>query len=265
MKLFKLTYLFILLFILYDQSNCKGKYLTRSHAISESTSPPCTPSPEGDLNFSKKNNTQSLSSSSSPSAYLEVPLQRNWQDKQTIIMNGGEANENQNDLHSEYELGHVHAKPLLPINVSDGISCKDVNDNTIIALPLNTIEHHEADTHSNDYPECIEGPVIANIEDDLDDGVNGIGGRKGRHTVHTKNAKPRGKGNVHHISHENIDNIDNAEFKDGSIEYYTDQSGVDLLQFFKNTLNKNSKDRHMLLRIERELSALAQDEKYVIS
>lgn len=48
-------------------------------------------------------------------------------------------------------------------------------------------------------------------------------------------------------------------------EHFTDQNGVDLLQFFKITLNKNTKDRSMLLRIEKELASLAQDESYVLS
>lgn len=50
----------------------------------------------------------------------------------------------------------------------------------------------------------------------------------------------------------------------GSVgEHFTDQNGVDLLQFFKITLNKNTKDRSMLLRIEKELASLTQDESYV--
>lgn len=48
---------------------------------------------------------------------------------------------------------------------------------------------------------------------------------------------------------------------ESSTEHFTDQSGVDLLQFFKITLNKNAKDRYMLLRVEKELAALAQDQR----
>jgi hypothetical protein len=49
-------------------------------------------------------------------------------------------------------------------------------------------------------------------------------------------------------------------FTDSSTEQFTDQSGVDLVQFFKETLNKNSKDRTMLISIENDLLALASDE-----
>lgn len=47
--------------------------------------------------------------------------------------------------------------------------------------------------------------------------------------------------------------------RDNSCEQFTDQSGVNLIQFFKETLNKNFKDRNMLMKIEKELLALAMD------
>ncbi|XP_055528686.1 protein encore isoform X2 [Wyeomyia smithii] len=47
--------------------------------------------------------------------------------------------------------------------------------------------------------------------------------------------------------------------RDNSCEQFTDQSGVNLIQFFKETLNKNFKDRNMLIKIEKELQALAMD------
>lgn len=50
-----------------------------------------------------------------------------------------------------------------------------------------------------------------------------------------------------------------STISDSSTDQFTDQSGVDLLQFFKETLNKNAKDRNMLMKIERELHVLALD------
>lgn len=62
-------------------------------------------------------------------------------------------------------------------------------------------------------------------------------------------------------SSDNHSSVDQAASQDaGGGEHLTDQNGVDLLQFFKITLNKNTKDRAMLIRIEKELSAFAQDE-----
>ena len=46
--------------------------------------------------------------------------------------------------------------------------------------------------------------------------------------------------------------------RDSSSEQF-DQNGIDLVQFFKETLNKNTKDRNMLMKIERDLLQLAVD------
>ena len=48
--------------------------------------------------------------------------------------------------------------------------------------------------------------------------------------------------------------------RDSSSEQFVDQNGIDLVQFFKETLNKNAKDRNMLMKIERDLSQLAVDQ-----
>lgn len=53
----------------------------------------------------------------------------------------------------------------------------------------------------------------------------------------------------------------NKLLPDNSFEQFTDQSGVDLIKFFRETLNKNAKDRSMLLKIEKELHDLATDRK----
>jgi encore-like protein len=48
---------------------------------------------------------------------------------------------------------------------------------------------------------------------------------------------------------------------DSSTEQYTDGTGVDLQQFIADTLNRNQKDRILLLKIEQELVSLAKDNK----
>lgn len=47
--------------------------------------------------------------------------------------------------------------------------------------------------------------------------------------------------------------------RDSSTEHYTDCTGIDLHQFIIDTLNKNAKDRVMMLKIEQELVTLAKD------
>lgn len=50
------------------------------------------------------------------------------------------------------------------------------------------------------------------------------------------------------------------QISDSSTEQFTDSNGVDLIGFFKETLNKNIKDRNTLLQIEEDLIDLV-DEK----
>lgn len=48
--------------------------------------------------------------------------------------------------------------------------------------------------------------------------------------------------------------------RDSSSEQFVDQNGIDLVQFFKETLNKNAKDRNMLMKIERDMLQLSVDQ-----
>lgn len=48
---------------------------------------------------------------------------------------------------------------------------------------------------------------------------------------------------------------------ENSSEQYTDFGGTDLLTFFRDTLNKNPKDRHILLKIEKDMMDFVQDKK----
>ena len=41
-------------------------------------------------------------------------------------------------------------------------------------------------------------------------------------------------------------------------EIYTDSTGTDLTQFIINTLNKNSKDRVLMLKLEQEMTNLVK-------
>lgn len=49
--------------------------------------------------------------------------------------------------------------------------------------------------------------------------------------------------------------------RESSCEQYTDHNGISLINFFRETLNKNAKDRNMLLKIEKELYSLASDKR----
>lgn len=56
--------------------------------------------------------------------------------------------------------------------------------------------------------------------------------------------------------------MNDSLFPDNSSEqYFTDTTGVDLERFIPETLNKNAKDRALMLRIEQELVSLAKDDR----
>lgn len=119
-----------------------------------------------------------------------------------------------------------------------------------------------------------------NLESNVDKDKECIGGsneslnRKNRNAPNAKGGNSSGKGRMgkHNSSgNSSLELPTSNNYGQSSTQYdfgdfndhWTDQNGVDLLQFFKITLNKNPKDRHMLLRIENELATLARDEKYV--
>ena len=51
---------------------------------------------------------------------------------------------------------------------------------------------------------------------------------------------------------------------DSSTELYTDSTGIDLEQFIAETINRNQKDRTVLLKIEKDLIEFARDRQKVI-
>ena len=52
-------------------------------------------------------------------------------------------------------------------------------------------------------------------------------------------------------------------YLDSSTELYTDSTGIDLEQFIAETINRNQKDRTVLLKIEKDLIEFAKDRQKV--
>ena len=48
---------------------------------------------------------------------------------------------------------------------------------------------------------------------------------------------------------------------DSSTETYTDSTGIDLEEFIRTTLNKNPKDRVMLMKLETEMHNFIKESK----
>lgn len=108
---------------------------------------------------------------------------------------------------------------------------------------------------------------VTDSKDRSIDEPNDMVNRKNRNNPNVKGVKaPRtkhGAGSVDFPGNHSSNDYTAHESSIGAGEHFTDQNGVDLLQFFKITLNKNTKDRSMLLRIEKELASLVQDDSYV--
>ncbi|XP_016838556.1 cAMP-regulated phosphoprotein 21 isoform X2 [Nasonia vitripennis] len=75
--------------------------------------------------------------------------------------------------------------------------------------------------------------------------------------------------NRHKLRHQNsssqgsYDSASPSLSRDSSTELYTDSTGIDLEQFIAETINRNQKDRTVLLKIEKDLIEFAKDRQKV--
>ncbi|XP_008560142.1 R3H domain-containing protein 1 isoform X1 [Microplitis demolitor] len=76
-------------------------------------------------------------------------------------------------------------------------------------------------------------------------------GSRTRHKLRHQNSSSQGSGS--------LDSVSPCLSRDNSTELYTDSTGIDLEQFIAVTINRNQKDRSVLLKIERELIEFAKD------
>ncbi|XP_077263442.1 uncharacterized protein LOC143898113 isoform X1 [Temnothorax americanus] len=75
-------------------------------------------------------------------------------------------------------------------------------------------------------------------------------------------------GSRHKLRHQNssqgsYDSASPCLSRDSSTELYTDSTGIDLEQFIAETINRNQKDRTVLLKIEKDLIEFAKDRQKV--
>ncbi|KAG7210327.1 hypothetical protein KM043_011865 [Ampulex compressa] len=75
-------------------------------------------------------------------------------------------------------------------------------------------------------------------------------------------------GSRHKLRHQNssqgsFDSASPCLSRDSSTELYTDSTGIDLEQFIAETINRNQKDRTVLLKIEKDLIEFAKDRQKV--
>ncbi|XP_055707893.1 protein encore isoform X9 [Phlebotomus papatasi] len=313
----------------------KGKHLTRSHAMRESTSPPRTPTPRSDLLTSTASSpmtssvntsvsqacgdiapatssesrlhVQSSATSTSPTSgspspnLLDTPsvivTQQSQQQSQTsppIIFSTDDGGRSQLDVDfpkltppkskSPRNMGDNNKSNVAQQTSPKAPTSNHTNSGTnteTIAIPNH--HHHHHHRHPNNSPGNVSpcsqhssnggGCAAINVVDtspipspqgthSYEKEGGGRSMREGQCNYEGEGESPPdgpggGRGNAERGGGKKHRNGPSA--KDNSSEQYTDQSGVDLIQFFKETLNKNLKDRTMLLRIEKELLALVYD------
>ncbi|KAH8303841.1 hypothetical protein KR018_011625 [Drosophila ironensis] len=80
-------------------------------------------------------------------------------------------------------------------------------------------------------------------------GGGGGGGNMSSNNINSNNSSNNTSGFISRVFHQS----------ENSSEQYTDYGGTDLLMFFRDTLNKNPKDRNILLKIEKDLMDFVQE------
>ncbi|KAL5289953.1 R3HDM1 family protein [Megaselia abdita] len=305
----------------------KTKYLTRSHAMREATSPPRTPTPRSDRNSDFNginNNDTGVSESkmhlqSSPTKFVDCvgalpPVIVTSQNQcQTGDNNGAviceadfpkltppkssknSRNTNTNTKDQSHHQNNNNSCRDISSNRSDNSNSSSKSD-VLLSPPRSGYNNKKASdnekTNGNDYSQIITNdPLASPPRNDsqnsftVDENQNDTGGRvssssssthsstgpKKFHKLNTPNStsnskgsKPRLKNMGSSSSCEGVNSNSNSTSgfisRDSSTEQFTDSNGVDLIGFFKETLNKNIKDRNTLLQIEEDLIDLV-DEK----
>lgn len=152
---------------------------------------------------------------------------------------------------------------------STELSSKTVDVPKITTSPANAMCTIKVSIATDQQHSSLDQLNVTDSKDKSIDEATDMANRKNRNNPNLKGAKvPRTKHGACSLdlpsSHSSNDYAAH-DSGSGAGDHFTDQNGVDLLQFFKITLNKNTKDRSMLLRIEKELASFAQDESYVWS
>nr|XP_023018412.1 cAMP-regulated phosphoprotein 21 [Leptinotarsa decemlineata] len=107
-------------------------------------------------------------------------------------------------------------------------------------------------------PKCVKNQE-RNINNNLMNINNNVLGSP--NTLSVSRTSSRGKLRQQSSSQGSFESLSNSPClsRDSSCEQYTDTTGVDLEKFIPDTLNRNAKDRALMLRIEQELVNLAKD------
>nr|XP_036672348.1 protein encore isoform X2 [Drosophila suzukii] len=315
------------------RGNMKGKHLTRSHAMRESTSPPRTPTPraaseqqqlQGESHEHNNNNNNINSKAQSTgrgnSPLMETPAvivtsqqpqqqlqQQNVPQKpqQNVPLSneaefpklsppkksGGQHNRtNSNGSGMEYNNNSGTKKFVVDLK-ANGLDNKQHNSSSTGVIYNSGMNYKAADRHDRHerHEMSSQNSNLSNNHDEEPyhyEPRGGGGGKKHRANTNAKGNKPRlknlggsssgsidlggngggggGNGNGNNMSNNGLSNNSSNNTsgfisRENSSEQYTDYGGTDLMVFFRDTLNKNPKDRNILLKIEKDLIDFVQE------
>ncbi|XP_039489246.1 protein encore isoform X5 [Drosophila santomea] len=319
------------------RGNMKGKHLTRSHAMRESTSPPRTPTPraaseqqqlQGEPHeHNNNNNNNNINSSSKAqsagrgnSPLMETPAvivtSQQPQQQQCVPpkpqqnvplsneaefpklsppkKSGGQHNRtNSNGGGMEYNNNNSSNKKFVVDLKANGLDNKPHNNSSTGVIYNSGMNYKAAERHDRHerHEMSSQNSNLSNNHDEESyhyEPRGGGGGKKHRANTNAKGNKPRlknlggsssgsidlggggGNGNGSNMSNNNGLSNNSSNNTSGFIsrvfhqsenssEQYTDYGGTDLLVFFRDTLNKNLKDRNILLKIEKDLIDFVQE------
>ncbi|XP_039489247.1 protein encore isoform X6 [Drosophila santomea] len=314
------------------RGNMKGKHLTRSHAMRESTSPPRTPTPraaseqqqlQGEPHeHNNNNNNNNINSSSKAqsagrgnSPLMETPAvivtSQQPQQQQCVPpkpqqnvplsneaefpklsppkKSGGQHNRtNSNGGGMEYNNNNSSNKKFVVDLKANGLDNKPHNNSSTGVIYNSGMNYKAAERHDRHerHEMSSQNSNLSNNHDEESyhyEPRGGGGGKKHRANTNAKGNKPRlknlggsssgsidlggggGNGNGSNMSNNNglsnnsSNNTSGFISRENSSEQYTDYGGTDLLVFFRDTLNKNLKDRNILLKIEKDLIDFVQE------
>ncbi|XP_043651077.1 protein encore isoform X3 [Drosophila teissieri] len=302
------------------RGNMKGKHLTRSHAMRESTSPPRTPTPRAaseqqqlqeephEHNNNNNNNINSSSKAQSAgmgnSPLMETPAvivtsqQPQQQQQQQCVppkpqqnvplsneaefpklsppkKSGGQHNRtNSNGSGMEYNNNNSSNKKFVVDLKANGLDNKPHNNSSTGVIYNSGMNYKAAERHDRHerHEMSSQNSNLSNNHDEEPYHYEPRGGGGGKKHRANTNAKGGGGGNGNGNNMSNNNGLSNNSSNntsgfisrvfhqsENSSEQYTDYGGTDLLVFFRDTLNKNLKDRNILLKIEKDLIDFVQE------
>lgn len=223
----------------------KGKLLTRSLAIKESTSPPRTPvPPPSDLKslsptVADSNNELTMSSNLLTPQFVLPPSQ----------------------LDIEFpKLTPPKSKFRNSSTKIDKSASPDTSNNNSICE-----ENSFKDNKSDDFETKKKSPLHSTIHSADYNQESHHNTNHNYYQNNNSNNASKAKPPLNMGSSSSVEGTSSGFIsRDSSSDQFLDHhAGVDLVQFFKETLNKNAKDRNMLMKIERDMLQLALDQSYV--